>query len=75
MSTSQNQNGGTGGGGGSASANLAATPLIAVDLGGIRPFDPKGDPHSISPQWKKWKRTFELYILRKGVVADAQKIA
>ncbi len=77
MSTSQNQNGetGSGSGGGSANANPAATPLIAVHLGGIRPFDPKGDPHSISPRWKKWKRTFELYILGKGVVADEQKTA
>ena len=36
-------------------------------------FDTIGDPHGISQRWKKWKRTFKLYLTEKGVTDDAQK--
>ena len=38
-------------------------------------IDPKGDPHVICQRWKKWKRSFKLYLTGKGVTDDAQKRA
>ena len=37
--------------------------------------NPKGEPHSLSQQWKRWKRAFNLYITGKGVSDDRQKRA
>ena len=48
---------------------------ISLDVGSLVSFDTKGDPHSISQRWKKWKRTFKLYLTEKGVTDDAQKRA
>ena len=35
-------------------------------------FNPKGEPHSLSQRWKRWKRAFNLYVTGKGVSDDAQ---
>jgi hypothetical protein len=31
--------------------------------GGIQTFDPKGEPTSIAPSWRRWKRGFELFVV------------
>ena len=46
---------------------------VAVEVGGLLPFQVKGDPHSISQRCRKWKRAFELYVLGKGITSDSQK--
>ena len=38
-------------------------------------FNPKGEPHSLSQKWKRWKRAFDLYITGKGVSDEEQKRA
>ena len=44
----------------SAATNSGVVTPIAVEVGGLQPFQVKGDPHSISQRWRKWKRAFEL---------------
>ena len=56
-------------GGGSANAAGGSqsggglTP-VAVEVGGLQPFQVKGDPHSISQRWRKWKKGFS--VVRAG---------
>ena len=38
-------------------------------------FEPRAEPHSLSVRWKRWKRSFDLYVLAKGIVEDRQKVA
>ena len=46
-----------------------------LELGGIKPFDSSGDPTSVAPRWKRWKRSLEYFIVGKGVKDDNQKQA
>ena len=48
---------------------------ITTDLGGISNFDIHGDPTTVGARWKKWKRSFELVVVGKGVQNAAQKKA
>ena len=48
---------------------------ITTDLGGISNFDVHGDPATVGARWKKWKRSFELFVVGKGVQDSAQKKA
>ena len=43
------------------------------DIGSLQPFNVKDDPHSISQRWKKWKRSFQLYLAEKGIASTTQK--
>ena len=45
----------------------------SVEFGGILPFDCKGTITSVAPRWKKWKKSFEYYILAKGITNSARK--
>ena len=67
--------GGLSEGDGSASTNggSGVSMPVAVEVGSLQPFQVKGDPHSISQRWRKWKRAFELYVLGKGITNDSQK--
>ena len=38
-------------------------------------FEPRAEPHTLSVRWKRWKRSFLLYVLAKGIVEDRQKVA
>ena len=49
--------------------------MVSLDVGSLVSFDTKGDPRGISQRWKKWKRSFKLYLAGKGVTDDAQKRA
>ena len=49
--------------------------VIAADLGGISNFDIHGDPTTVGVRWKKWKRSFELLVVGKGVQKVAQNKA
>lgn len=48
---------------------------IHTDLGGIPNFDCLSDPTTLSTRWRKWKRSFELFVEGKGVENPAQKKA
>ena len=56
-----------------ASSSSGGT-LVALDVGCVEPFNPKGEPHSLSQNWKKWKRAFNLYITGEGVADDEQMV-
>ena len=45
----------------------------SVEFGGILPFYCKGTITSVAPRWKKWKKSFEHYILAKGITNSARK--
>ena len=49
--------------------------MVSLDVGSLAAFDTKGDPHGLSQRWRKWKRSFKLYLPGKGVTDDAQKRA
>jgi len=55
------------------SASCRVSTHLAVKVGSLQPFQAKGDPHSVSRQWRKWKRAFQLYVLGKGTTHDVQK--
>ena len=49
---------------------------INTDLGGITTdFDIHRDPTTVGVLWKKWKRSFDLFVAGKGVQNAAQKKA
>ena len=37
------------------------------------PFDCKGAITSVAPRWKKWKKSFEYYVIAKGITNSARK--
>ena len=47
--------------------------LLSIDVSSLVVFDPKGDLNDISQWWKKWKRSFGLYLAGKGMMDDGQK--
>jgi ribosomal protein S27AE len=46
-----------------------------IDVAPLAPFDCTGDPTSVAPRWKRWKRAFEFYLVGKGVTDVDQKKA
>ena len=61
------------GDGSSASASSEVSTPVTVEVGSLQPFQVKGDLHSVSRRWRKWKRAFQLYVLGKGITNDSQK--
>ena len=49
--------------------------MLSVDVGSLAAFDTKGDPNGINQWWKKWRRSFGLYLTGKGVTDDKQNRA
>ena len=62
-------------GGSSGASDSSGRTSVALDVGCLESFNPKGEPHSLSQRWKRWKRAFNLYVTGKGVSNDAQKRA
>jgi len=48
---------------------------VNVDVAPLPQFDCSGDPTSITPRWKRWKKAFQFYIDGKGVQNNDQKKA
>ena len=48
---------------------------INVKVTPLPPFDCSGDPTSVGPRWKRWKKAFQFYIDGKGVQNNGQKRA
>lgn len=46
-----------------------------LEIGGVPKFDCRGEPSSISQNWKRWKRAFGLFITGKAVTDAQQKRA
>ena len=55
---------------------MAEEGAVSVsDLAGIRWFDTEGDQNSLWLRWKKWIRSFDLYVTGKGILNGNQKKA
>lgn len=52
-----------------------ATVAVSSDIGGVVRFNPHDDQSALAAKWKKWLRSFNLFILGKGVTDDRQKWA
>ena len=70
------------GGGGTGETNTTSGAVggsgnasVTLEVGGLEPFNTKGEAQNLSQRWKKWKRAFNLYVTGKGVSNDAQKRA
>jgi len=48
---------------------------INLDVTPLPPFDCSGDPTSVGPHWKRWKKAFQFYVDGKGVQNNDQKRA
>ncbi|PFX12279.1 Uncharacterized protein K02A2.6 [Stylophora pistillata] len=59
----------------SSQASPAATFVPLLDVGSLTPFNPKEDPNTLSVHWKLWKRSFNLYLVAKGITKDEHKTA
>ena len=46
-----------------------------MDIQTIPPFDIVGDATCVGPRWKRWRRSFEFYVVAKGINTDVQKKA
>ena len=49
--------------------------MVSLDVDSLVSFDTKGDPHGFNQRWRKWKRSFKLFLTGKGVTDDAQQRA
>jgi len=60
-----------------ATGSQAAQPtqFSATEVRNLPCFNPREDPNTLAVRWKRWKRSFELYVLAKGVSSDPQKVA
>ena len=48
---------------------------INIEIQGIAPFDCKGNSSALGTRWKKWFKSFEYFLLAKGVEKADQKRA
>ena len=49
--------------------------LFLMHVASLPPFNPKEDPNTLAVRWKLWKRSFNLYLVAKGITKDEQKTA
>ena len=59
----------------SSQASPTATFVPLLDVASLPPFNPKEDPNTLAVRWKLWKRSFNLYLVAKGITKDEQKTA
>ena len=59
----------------SSRTESSGSVMVSLDVGSLAAFDTKGDPHGLSQRWRKWKRSFKLYLSGEGVTDDPQKRA
>ena len=46
-----------------------------IEISSIHPFDCKGNPTSVGPSWRRWKRSFEFFLEAKDLSKDSQRTA
>ena len=49
--------------------------MAQLQLPTIQPFDPRGDPTSLSQKWARWFKSFEYFIVASGIRDDGRKRA
>ena len=49
--------------------------LLSTDVKGLPCFNPRDDPTNLAERWKRWKRSFNLYLMAKGGTNDNQRVA
>ena len=49
--------------------------MAKIDLAPLPPFDPHGDPSSLSQRWKIWTKLLQTYIAAMNIKNDKQKRA
>ena len=59
----------------SSQASPTVTFVHLLDVASLPPFNPKEDPNTLEVCWKLWKRSFNLYLVAKGITKDEQKTA
>ena len=59
----------------SLQSSPTATFVHILDVASLPPFNPKEDPNTLAVRWKLWKRSFNLYLVAKGITKDEQKTA
>ena len=59
----------------SSQASPTATFVHILDVASLLPFNSKEDPNNLAVRWKLWKRSFNLYLVAKGITKDKQKTA
>jgi hypothetical protein len=47
----------------------------ALDLSGLRNFDPYSDPTTLSLRWKEWLRRYERFLVAMDIKDDTRKRA
>ena len=62
-------------GGEGADVVVAAPRVMENPIPGLHPFDTTDEPNSLWLKWKKWIRSFNLYLAAKGMDSDGQKVA
>ncbi|XP_028404164.1 uncharacterized protein K02A2.6-like [Dendronephthya gigantea] len=53
----------------------AQASLLTSDVKGLPCFNPREDPTNLAVRWKRWKRSFNVFLTAKGVINDKQKVA
>lgn len=48
---------------------------VNIEIQGVVSFDCIGNSSALAPRWKKWLKSFQYFLVAKGVVNDAQKKA
>ena len=59
----------------SAGSSQQSSQLLASEIKGLPCFNPKDDPNTLSIRWKRWERSFNLYLWAEGITMDLQKVA
>ena len=46
-----------------------------VQIPGVEPFNPHGEPTQVAQRWEKWKKSFEYLVKSSGIRDDDRKKA
>ena len=57
------------------SSSQESAQFKATEIKDLPCFNPRDDPNTLSIRWKRWKRSFNLYLRGKGITMDSQKVA
>ena len=55
--------------------DITMATRMEIPVPGLPPFDTTDEPNTLWLKWKKWIRSFNLYLAAKGVDSDGQKVA
>ena len=55
--------------------DITMATRMEIPVPGLPPFDTTDEPNTLWLKWKKWIRSFNLYLAAKSVDSDGQKVA